>query len=60
MGAGSGTPSREETSQLLDLWAMGDFKATVDRTWPLSEAAAAHEYIESRQVKGRVALVVSP
>ena len=58
MGAGSGTPSREETAQLLDLWAKGDFKATIDKTWPLSEAAPAHEYIESRQVKGRVALIV--
>jgi NADPH2:quinone reductase len=60
MGAGSGTPSREETAQLLDLWAKGDFKATVDRSWPLSEAAAAHEYIESRKVKGRVALTLAP
>jgi NADPH2:quinone reductase len=60
MGAGSGTPSREETAQLLDLWAKGDFRATVDRTWPLSEAGAAHEYIESRLVKGRVALIVGP
>jgi NADPH:quinone reductase-like Zn-dependent oxidoreductase len=58
MGAGSGTPSREECSQLIDLWAKGDFKATIDRRWPLSEAAAAHEYIESRQVKGRIALTL--
>lgn len=58
MGAGSGTPSREECSQLIDLWVNGDFKATVDRTWPLSEAAAAHEYIESRQIKGRIALTI--
>jgi NADPH2:quinone reductase len=58
MGAGSGTPSREETAQLIDLWVKGEFKATIDRTWPLEQAAAAHEYIESRQVKGRVALIV--
>jgi NADPH2:quinone reductase len=29
----------------------------VDRTYPLSEAAAAHEFIESRQAVGRVVLI---
>jgi NADPH2:quinone reductase len=28
----------------------------VDRTFPLAEAAAAHEYIESRRAFGRVVM----
>ncbi len=59
MGAGSGTASREETVHLIDLWLKGDFRATVDRTWPLHEAAKAHRYIEDRLVKGRVALTLA-
>jgi NADPH2:quinone reductase len=37
--------------------ARGDLQVVVDRTYPLSEAAAAHAYIESRQAFGRVLLV---
>ena len=35
----------------------GDLRVAVDRTFPLSEAAAAHAYIESRAAFGRVVLV---
>ena len=31
--------------------------APIDRTYPLSEAAAAHAYIESRKAFGRVLLI---
>jgi NADPH2:quinone reductase len=41
----------------LDAIARGELKVVVDRTFPLSEAAAAHAYIESRQAFGRVLLV---
>jgi NADPH2:quinone reductase len=58
IGAGSGTPDRAETEELLAMWGRGNFKATIDKVWPLEQAAAAHHYIESRQVKGRVALTV--
>jgi NADPH2:quinone reductase len=37
--------------------AKGELKVVVDRTYPLSEAAAAHAYIESRAAFGRVVLV---
>jgi len=36
--------------------AAGALKVVIDRTYPLSEAAAAHAYIESRQAFGRVVL----
>jgi NADPH2:quinone reductase len=37
--------------------AAGGLRVVIDRTFPLSEAAAAHAYIESRQAFGRVLLV---
>ena len=37
--------------------AAGDLKVVVDRTYPLSEAAAAHAYIETRAAFGRVVLI---
>lgn len=37
--------------------AAGKLRAVVDRSFPLSEAAGAHAYIESRQAFGRVVLV---
>ncbi len=43
--------------QLLRDIAKGELKVVVDRTYPLSEAGAAHAYIESRAAFGRVVLV---
>ncbi len=41
----------------LDLLARGLVKAHVDKTFPMSDVAAAHRYIESRAVKGKVVLI---
>jgi NADPH2:quinone reductase len=41
---------------LIDDAARGELKVVIDRTFPLSKAAAAHAYIESRQAVGRVLL----
>ena len=35
----------------------GELKVVIDREFPLSEAAAAHAYIESRAAVGRVLLI---
>jgi NADPH:quinone reductase len=43
--------------RLVDEVANGTLKAVIDKTFPLSEAAAAHAYIESRQAVGRVLLL---
>src|SRR3954451_4312849 len=43
--------------RLVDDVASGALRVVVDRTFPLAEAAAAHEYIESRQATGRVVLI---
>jgi NADPH2:quinone reductase len=41
---------------LLERVARGELHVEIDRTFPLSEAAAAHAYIESRQAFGRVVM----
>jgi NADPH2:quinone reductase len=41
----------------LDAIAEGELRVVIDRSFPLSDAAAAHAYIESRRSFGRVLLV---
>ena len=43
--------------QLLNDIAASAIKVPIDRTFPLSQAAEAHAYIESRQAVGRVLLI---
>jgi NADPH2:quinone reductase len=49
--------ARRMIGELVDEVAAGALTVLVDRTFPLSEAAAAHAFIESRQAIGRVVLV---
>ncbi len=42
--------------QLLDLWKQGVVKPQIAKTFAFSEAAAAHEYIQSRCNLGKVLL----
>jgi len=41
----------------IDAMARGELRAVIDRSFPLSEAADAHRYIESRQSFGRVLMI---
>jgi NADPH2:quinone reductase len=41
---------------MLERVASGELRVEIDRSFPLAEAAAAHEYIESRKAFGRVVL----
>ncbi len=50
------TRPRDMIARHLDDIARGDLRVVIDRAYPLSEAAAAHAYIESRQAFGRVLL----
>src|SRR5262249_28833024 len=52
-------PGRTRTmiERLLDDCASGGLTPIIDRIFPLSEAAAAHAYVESRRAVGRVVLV---
>ena len=43
-------------ADLLDRVASGEIQLVIDRTFPLSEAADAHAYIESRAAFGRVVM----
>jgi NADPH2:quinone reductase len=49
--------TREMIGRHVDDVAAGRLTVLVDRTFPLSDAAAAHAYIESRQAVGRVVLI---
>jgi len=42
--------------ELLERVAGGELQVEIDRSFPLAEAAAAHEYIEGRNAFGRVVL----
>ncbi|HEY8573045.1 zinc-binding alcohol dehydrogenase family protein [Phenylobacterium sp.] len=44
-------------ARLIGDVARGELKVLIDREYPLSEAAEAHRYIESRQAVGRVLLI---
>ncbi len=52
-----GTRARDMIQTCIDDVAAGELRVVIDRTFPLSEAAAAHAYIESRQAFGRVVLI---
>ena len=58
LGAEIGTDRVYNNIQkLIDDAARGDLKIVIDRTFPLSQAAEAHAYIESRKAVGRVLLI---
>ncbi len=42
---------------LFNLIGGGTLRVVVDKTFPLAEAAAAHQYLESRQSKGKILLI---
>jgi NADPH2:quinone reductase len=58
LGPEIGTPRvRAMIAGHLDDVAAGRLTAVVDRTYPLADAAAAHEFLEDRQAVGRVVLI---
>ncbi len=54
IGATGETP--DDVNMSLKAAAEGKFKAVIDRIMPLSQAAAAHEWVESRNGVGKVIL----
>jgi NADPH2:quinone reductase len=58
IGVDANRITRDEFSRVLYMLGRGDLRATLNRTWPLQEAAEAHRYIEDRKVKGKVALTL--
>ncbi len=51
---------RERSRDLHRLYADGNLIVTIDRTFPLADAKAAHDAIEGRQSKGKMLLEVGP
>ncbi|MEU7486190.1 NADP-dependent oxidoreductase [Streptomyces sp. NPDC042319] len=49
--------STERLRQLTALWADGGLHIEIARTYPLAEAAEAHRAVETRHVRGKIALV---
>ncbi|MDQ1403482.1 MAG: NADPH:quinone reductase [Actinomycetota bacterium] len=52
-----GQRARDNIARLIGEAAAGQFEVVVDRTFPLSQAAEAHAYMEDRHAFGRVVLV---
>lgn len=54
---GSMMGTTEELNEGLRLLDTGRIKPILDKTYPLKDAAEAHEYIDSRRVRGNVVLI---
>ncbi len=48
---------RSRSDDLFAWIAAGELQVRIDQRFPLAEAAAAHEYIEGRQTKGKILLL---
>ena len=58
LGAEIGTDRvHDNIQQLIEDAAKGELDVIIDKEFPLSDAAGAHAYIESRQAVGRVVLI---
>jgi NADPH:quinone reductase-like Zn-dependent oxidoreductase len=55
---GSTMGTREDFAAAYELVASGRVRPVVDRSFPLAEAAAAHEYLESGRQFGKVVLTI--
>jgi NADPH:quinone reductase-like Zn-dependent oxidoreductase len=55
---GSTMGTRDDFRGAYDLVASGRARPVVDRVFPLAEAAAAHEYLESGRQFGKVILAI--
>jgi len=47
----------EQLIALMEMYERGELKLYVDRTFPFTEAGAAHQYLHDRKAKGKVLLV---
>jgi NADPH:quinone reductase-like Zn-dependent oxidoreductase len=56
---GGASYSRAGLEALGEMLASGQIKSVIDRSYPLAEMVAAHEYVESGQKKGNVVILVS-
>ncbi|MEW6241759.1 MAG: zinc-binding dehydrogenase [Chloroflexota bacterium] len=55
---GSTMSTREEFAEVMDLVVAGKLKPVMDKTFPLREARAAHERLESGMQRGKITLEI--
>lgn len=51
------TVHRAELAEILDLVDRNQFAPVMDRTYPLSDLAEAHRYVETGRKRGNVVVV---
>lgn len=52
--------TKQDLIVLKELYQSGDLKTVIDACYPLEEAAAAHQLVESGHKSGQVVLIVTP
>jgi NADPH:quinone reductase-like Zn-dependent oxidoreductase len=52
--------TKDKVLRIKALMEAGSYRAVIDRTYPLAEAADATRYVETEQKTGNVVLVVKP
>jgi NADPH:quinone reductase-like Zn-dependent oxidoreductase len=52
--------TKDKVLRIKALIEAGSYRAVIDRTYPLDEAADATRYVETEQKTGNVVLVVKP
>jgi len=53
-----GRRRREDVLLLKRLIEAGEFRAVIDRTYPMDQAAEAHRYVETWRKAGNVVLTI--
>ena len=51
--------TRQQLQLLKELFEKGEFKATIDKTFPMDKIADAHKYVDTGRKKGNVVLKIS-
>jgi NADPH:quinone reductase-like Zn-dependent oxidoreductase len=53
-----GRRSREDVRLLKELIEAGEFRAVIDRSYPMDQVAEAHRYVETWRKAGNVVLTI--